>query len=612
MLPTNSTPPIRSISRLSLLSIAALIGLLYFAKDFIVPIVLAALLSFLLDPINRRLERWRLPHVFAVLTTTLVAFFVIGALVYLVATQVIDLAQKLPDYRNNLIQKAESLKMSKEGPFARALETLKDVAKTIEKDPPPTNSSVTTGDQPAPVPVQVVPSASQTFSTAGSVLGPVISPLGAAAVVILLAVFMMMGRDDLRDRVIHLVGRGRLRLTTHALDEAGRKVSRYLFAQLLVNVSYGIPIGLGLYLIGIPNAFLWGLLTIVLRFLPYIGPWIAAAFPVLLSVAVSTSWSTFLMTLGLFVVVELISNNVIEPWLYGSRTGLSPLAVVVSAVFWTWLWGIAGLVLATPVTVCLVVMGKHVPHLRWLDLLLGDRPPISDADRVYRRLLAGDEDDALEIVAREAKQLGSSAAAFDRVALPAVRLIESDFCDGLLLEVKRDEALLHLREIVAELGDARALEPGTKPAVLCIPANHLADEIVAEMLMEALHAHEVTVECLSSRLMTGETVAKAVEIAPAVICVSVISRTSLVAATFICKHLKRQLPKTRIVVGLWQEENPDNARRIARIQNAGAHRVLSSLEQMVDSVLEQISMLEAERPSKQVDPKAEAPTPAAA
>jgi predicted PurR-regulated permease PerM len=588
---TPAPPPFsRGIRRLDLLSIVALIGLLYFAQDFFVPLVLAALLSFLLDPVNRRLEHAGMKHLLAVLTTTCFTFLLLGVLIYLVTTQVLDVAEKLPAYRNNLIQKANSLRMSNEGPIGKAVETIKDVAKSLEK--PETPGRVVReaeGDpKPDPVPVQVVPSTSQTVASAGGYLGPILSPLGSAAVVLVIAIFMMIGRDDLRDRIVHLVGRGRLRLTTHALDEAARRVSRYLFAQLIVNVTYGIPVGIGLYFIGIPNAMLWGLLAIVLRFLPYIGPWIAAAFPVVLSIAVSTSWTTFALTIGLFVVIELISNNVVEPWLYGAQTGLSPLAVIVSAVFWTWLWGIPGLVLATPLTVCLVVMGKHVPHMRWLDLLLGDRPPITGADRLYHRLLIGDEDEAHDLLQAELKLQGNNVAAFDAIALPAIRRLEADYCDGLLLEVKRDEALFKLREIVAEMGDARTLPSGVKATVLCVPASNLADEVTAEMLVEGLHVHGVRVECLSSRLTSGEMVAKAVELQPEIVCVSALCTASVTATAFICKHLRARLPQARVMVGLWQEEGEEYTKRTARLDSCGAQRVLPTFERMLTAVLEQI------------------------
>lgn len=578
----------RESSRVDWLAVAAIVGLLYFAQDFIVPIVLAGLLSFLLAPINRRFERGGVRHVFAVLTTTFFSFVLLGVLIYIFTTQALEVAQKLPDYRANLIEKANSIRKSSEGPLGRAVQTLKDVVSSIEKPesrvplapglPPPANTR--------PMPVEVVPSTSDTVASASGYLGPILGPVGSAAVVALIAVFMMLARDDLRDRIVYLVGRGRLRLTTHALDEAGKRVSRYLLAQFIVNLTYGIPIGIGLYFIGIPNAILWGMLTIVLRFLPYIGPWLAASFPVILSIAVSNSWTMFALTVGLFVVIELISNNVIEPWLYGAKTGLSPLAVIVSAVFWTWLWGIAGLVLATPLTVCFVVIGKHVPQFRWLDLLMGDRPPITTGDRIYHRLLAGDEEEASELVIQEAERAESTVVAFDRVALPAARLIENDFGDGLLKDGKRTEALLHLREIIAEQGDARAIPQGVKPNVLCIPARTLGDEICAEMLMAGLSMHGITVECLSSGLTTGESVSDAERLDPAIICISVLCASSVIAAAFLCKNLRTHLPEARIVVGLWQEESDDFSRRVSRLEKVGAHRVLPSLERAVAAVLE--------------------------
>lgn len=581
--PQSVPPSDREPWHLDLLAFSICIGLLYFAKDFVVPVVLAGLLSFLLAPLNRRLERLGMSHVFAALSSTLLSFFVVGMVIYLVTTQAFDVAQRLPDYRANLIEKANSLRKTSEGPIGRAVQTIKDVLQSIDQ-PEPKAASGSAGAQP--LPVKVVRSPSDAVASAGGMLGPIFSPLGTAAVVIVIAIFMMLGRDDLRDRIVQIVGRGRLRLTSHALDEAGKRVSRYLLAQLIVNVTYGIPIGIGLHFIGIPNAVLWGLLAFILRFLPYVGPWMAAVFPVILSIVVSSTWTTFALTVGLYVVVELISNNVVEPWLYGARTGLSPLAVVISAVFWTWLWGFPGLILATPLTVCLVVMGRHVPQLRWLDLLMGDCPPITGSDRLAHRLVAGDEEEASDLFQREMEERDTAVTAFDQVALPAAKLIESDFKDGLLRDYRRTSALFRLREIVNEFADALPLNEGAQVGVLCIPAQTLGDEVAAEMLEAGMAIHGVASECLSSRLTTGESISEAARLSPEVVCISVLCAESVVAAMFLCKHLRGRLPKSRIFVGLWHQEGAEFERRAARLEKVGAHRVLPSLERTIAAVLE--------------------------
>ena len=366
---------------------------LRFAQDFFLPLVLAGLLSFLLSPLVRRLERWRLGRVGAVLVTAALAFVLLGALTYLVTSQVLDLAGSVPKYRSNLIARVAALKTHENNPLRLAVRTITEVTAALNKpeDAAPTPAMA---DKVRPVRVEVVGTADGSIQMLMGVLWPVVGPLANTLVVIVIVIFMLMAGEDLRDRLIHLVGRGRLRVTTQALDDAGQRISRYLRAQVMVNASFGLAIGIGLYFIGIPNAVFWGLLGMVLRFLPYIGPWIAAALPLALAIAMFQSWMQPLLTVGLFVAVELVVANVVEPWLYGATTEISPLAVIVSALFWTWLWGGVGLVLATPLTVCLAVAGKYLPDLAFLDLLMGDKPSIAPGDRLYQRLLALNEEEA--------------------------------------------------------------------------------------------------------------------------------------------------------------------------------------------------------------------------
>ena len=273
--------------------------------------------------------------------------------------------------------------------------------------------------------------------------------LGVTGIVIVLVVFFLVRREDLRDRFIRLVGKGQLTVTTQMLEDAATRVSRYLSMLFLINATFGIAVGVGLYLIGVPNAILWGILATTLRFIPYIGPWIAAAMPVGLSMAVSAGWGTPALTVALFVTLELFSNNVMEPWLYGKNTGMSAVAVLVAAVFWTWLWGIAGLLLATPLTVCLLVIGKHVPELSFLDILLGNEPVFEPMKRVYQRLLAGDPEEAAELVEADLEKR-TLIEVYDSLLLPALALVESDWHRGDLDEVRHEFVLQSLKEMISE------------------------------------------------------------------------------------------------------------------------------------------------------------------
>jgi hypothetical protein len=404
--------------------------------------------------------------------------------------------------------------------------------------------------------------------------------LGNAAVVIVFVIFMLIGREDLRDRVIHLIGRQRLYLTTQALDDAGARVSRYLLAQLIVNVTYGIPIALGLYFIGIPNAVLWGLLATILRFIPYVGPWIAAFFPIVLSLAVSASWNTPILTIGLFLVIELISNNVVEPWLYGSSTGLSPMAIIVSAVFWTWLWGALGLLLATPLTVCIAVLGKYIPALAFLDVLLGDKPPIAQSDRFYQRLLAHDEEEVFEIAEKHCEEV-SLVSAYENVVLPAVCLAELDFKSGDLNEVTRREVFQLVRRLVLDLGEPyKPLPRGPEgdARVLCLPACSEADELVALMLGQLLERSGVPAEVLSFKALTSEMAAQAEQSSATIFCVSTVPPTSVVAASYLCRRLRLKMPDARVSVGVWHEVESELERRRERFSRVQADDVFFSLE----------------------------------
>ena len=550
---------------------------LRFAQDFFLPLVLAGLLSFLLSPLVRRLERWRLGRAGAVLVTAALAFVLIGALTYLVTSQILDLAGSVPKYRSNLIARVAALKTHDHNPLQLAVQTITEVTAELNKPAKegPEPKLAASGAQP--VQVEVVRTAETgTVQMLMGVVTPVVGPLANTLVVIVIVIFMLMAGEDLRDRLIHLVGRGRLRITTQALDEVGQRISRYLRAQVLVNASFGLAIGAGLYFIGIPNAVFWGVLGMVLRFLPYIGAWLAAALPLALSVAIFQSWTQPVLTVALFVAVELVVANVVEPWLYGASTEISPLAVIVSALFWTWLWGGVGLVLATPLTVCLAVAGKYLPDLAFLDLLIGDKPSIAPGDRLYQRLLALNEEEASDIVERQVREQ-TALAAFDEAVLPALRSLEADFRAGVLTDEARTEACQIVRQIIADLTEAPAASDATTMPVLCIPASHEGDELAALMLAQVLAKSGVTTTVFSSKLLAAECVEQAAALAPPIVCISSLPPISTIAARALCKRLRARLPAARIVIGLWQPDDGEFAARRDRLSKAGADETYPDL-----------------------------------
>ena len=557
---------------------------LRFAQDFFLPLVLAGLLSFLLSPLVRRLERCRLGRVGAVLVTAALAFVLLGALTYLVTSQILDLAGSVPKYRSNLIARVAALKTHENNPLRLAVRTITEVTAALNKpeDAAPTPAMA---DKARPVRVEVVGTADGSIQMLMGVLWPVVGPLANTLVVIVIVIFMLMAGEDLRDRLIHLVGRGRLRVTTQALDDASQRISRYLRAQVMVNASFGLAIGTGLYFIGIPNAVFWGLLGMVLRFLPYIGPWIAAALPLALAIAMFQSWMQPLLTVGLFVAVELVVANVVEPWLYGATTEISPLAVIVSALFWTWLWGGVGLVLATPLTVCLAVAGKYLPDLAFLDLLMGDKPSIAPGDRLYQRLLALNEEEVTDIIERQVRKQ-TALAAFDEAVLPALRSMEADFRAGVLTEVARADACQILRQIIADLAEPRAASEATAAPILCIPASHEGDELAALMLAQVLTESGIAATVFSSKLLAAESVEQAAALAPSIVCISSLPPVSTIAARALCKRLRARLPSARIIVGLWQPDDAEFAARRERLGKAGADETYPDLRRAAAGIAE--------------------------
>lgn len=557
-----------------MLTFVTVVACLYLGRDFLLPLVLAMLLSFLLAPLCEFLERRGLGRNSSVILTALLSFAVIGLLTYVVASQLIDFAADLPKYRTNLMGKITSLRAQSGGPFRAAMETVEELVAAASPDPKPAGLG---SIGPVPVVIQHAEGMAGVFKT---ILLPLLSPLGTAAMVALITIFILLGREDLRDRIIHLVGRGHLRVTTEALEDAGTRVSRYLLAQLIVNALFGIPIAVALYFIGVPNAALWGILATCLRFLPYIGPWLAAIFPLCVSLAAAPGWNQFLLVVAAFVVIELITGNVIEPWLYGASTGLSPLAIIISAFFWAWLWGGVGLLLATPLTVCVAVLGKYVGSLTYFDVLLGEKPPISRSERMYQRLLTLDAEETVELAEDAIKEHGLPRAA-DKVLLPALQSIEDEAGAGALPAQSRAAAYGLLRQVCSELAPTAAT-PGVP--VLCLPALNDTDELAAVLLCQALQSRGVAATVPSSKLLISESIDLAESSGAAVICIVSFLPVSALVAANLCQKLKERVPAARITAILWQREETDFARRRERLKRRGAYDIFWSIEAAVPTL----------------------------
>src|SRR2546421_3007922 len=427
---TTSGPRAR---RSSLIALVIATAALYLAADVLIPLAIAILLAFLAAPAVRRLERWKLPRLPATLVVSAVGFGVIFGIGAIAATQAVSLAAKLPEYRQNIAAKIHALRHpDRASKIGKAAAAIKDLERQAAPERPP-------------LPVKETPGTA--FEALAEFAAPVAKPVAMALAVIVFTILMLVNRENMRDRLIGVLGTGRINAMTRAMAEASYRVSRYLATQLVVNAMFGIPFGIALYFIGIPNALLFGLLGMVLRFVPYAGVWIAAAMPAVLAFAISDSWTPVAWTVGVFAALALLLPYVIEPWLYGKSAGLSPIAIILAVVFWTWLWGPIGLLLATPLTVCVAVLGRYVPELGYLNMLLGVEPVLSPEQRFYQRLIALDHEEAQELVESHVTAHGIGAT-FDEVIAPALSLAEADRRKGSLEPARERFVYEHVRQIV--------------------------------------------------------------------------------------------------------------------------------------------------------------------
>lgn len=418
---------------------AGLVACLYFARAVLIPMTLAILLSFLVAPLVKSLGRLKLGHVASVFAAVVISVSVIGVLGAVIAMQLTDLAAGMPRYQATIEHKMEAahtLTVGKLDRFAKAAGQALQRA-TVEPTPPAPrrDASSSDGRAPAAVPVEVREPVPTPLELARRVLSPAISPLETAFIVFVVMVVILLQRDDLRDRAIRLFGSRDLHRTTTVMDEAARRLSRYFVSQLGLNAGLGVVIGAGLFLIGVPSPILWGILAALLRLVPYVGIWIAGGLATALAAAVSPGWDMAIWSIALFVTVELLVGQVVEPLLYGRSTGLSPFSVVVAAIFWSWIWGPIGLILSTPLTLCLLVLGRHIRRLEFLDVMLGDQPALTPVENFYQRVLAGDPDEALaqaELLLRER----SLSAYYDEVTIPGLQLAANDVVRGSVTSVQ--------------------------------------------------------------------------------------------------------------------------------------------------------------------------------
>lgn len=592
-------PAAESLEMISNLLLTAFVfGALYFGRELLIPLALAALLTFLLGPLVTKLHRF-LGRVGSVLFVVAMIFCAAGLVGTVLTRQAVDLASQLPEYRENISAKLRGIQLPQFSITSRLTETVdtwkQDLAGVLQSG---SRSAVgeATGDvgvvmEPAAetdaeelpaTPVEVVNGKSERLEMVQLVLAPVLESLATAALVVLLLIFMLLRREDLRHRILRLVGQGRISETSRAMDEAGASVARYLLMQLVVNVTYGIPVAVGLYFIGVPNAILWGALCTVLRFIPYVGPWIGALFPILMSLVVSPGWMAPILTITLFIVLELISNNVAEPLLYGSTTGVTPIALIVAALAWTWLWGPVGLVLATPITVCLVVMGRHIPRLSFFSILLSDERPLSAAEECYQWLQRRGEGEEFEFVDQYLQE-HSEDELYESVLLPVLSAAESDYREEML---SRKELVRLHRRVGAVIEDldlrfgqespALPVESEKNLRIYCVPVSSFRDGLAGDMLVNLLHRRGVEAGNAPARLVSGELVGWIKEADAEVICLVAVTPTTFFQVRYLCVKLRDQFPEIKMVVALREVvgATDDSA---AILKECGADAVVTSL-----------------------------------
>jgi predicted PurR-regulated permease PerM len=580
---------------IAFVNIVLIIASLYWAQAILIPVALSILLTFFLSPVAGALERIALGRLPSVILIVVLTFSLLGGIGWIVTLQFESLANELPTYRKNIRQKIVDIREAgKGGALEKVQKTAEDVKEEFQKNDEPARG------QEKPREVVVKAEESSMFWPIPLAIDLMVERFAAAGLVIVLVVFMLIQREDLRNRLIRLVGYGRLTFTTRALEETGQRISRYLLMQSIVNSSFGLVVGLALYLIGVPFAVLWGFFAAVLRFIPYVGPFAAAMMPSALSLAVFDGWIWPIVVVGIFVALELTCNMVLEPLLYAESAGVSGVGLLVAVAFWTWLWGPVGLVLATPLTVCIVVLGKYVPGMDFIGVLMSDQPAMESNISYYQRLLAMDQAEAAEIVEEHLKTHPPEQL-FDGVLIPALSHARRDWEHGRLTEEGEQFVFRATREIledlnslkpqssseVTDLSKSATIDENSpvilpKVRILGCPAHDEADELALLMIRQLLDSTRYEVEIMSDAMLTAEVVARISENMPAMICIAAVTPGGLAQTRYLCKRLRARVPNLKIAVGRWGTETEDSN----SILLAGADKVGTTMVETREQIIQ--------------------------
>ncbi len=608
--PARSRNRSRSLTQFAqepLLLLALSVAALYYGRAILIPLAMALTLHFLLAPAVALLERARLPRVPAVLVTVALIFALMASIGWVVARQLVQVANDLPSYRLNIRDKISSLHLPTTGPLGTAVASLSEVEKELSSKPAPTQAIESARNtrrarearheagEKQPTPVVIVPAPVSDLAYLRSLAITLLRPLGTAGMVFIFTLYMLLKREDLRNRLLLLAGMGHMNVMAQAMNDAATRISRYLVINAVVNATYGVVVGIGLYLLHVPYATLWGALAGILRLVPYAGTLAGGIMPVSFALAVFDSWGPPLYVLLLIALLEAVLSNFLEPWLYGNHTGISSLALVTTAVVWTLLWGIPGLVLSTPLTVCLIVMGRHIPQLSFLHILLGDEAELAPEAHFYERLLAMDQAEA-RAIADKFLETRPMADLYDTVVLPALALAEQDRHKGALEDSRASFLFQSATELIAEMADNHAVTAtapdSTLPrsracAVVCVPAADQADEIAATMLAQLLERLGHKTMLLPAAALAPEVLNRIGQERDTVVFLSALPPFAFARARSLALRIREHLPENRLLVGLWAssvQADPSLTGNPERFGAARPEAVVRSLTQAIRQI----------------------------
>ncbi len=568
--------------------LVAVIAILYLAREILIPLVFAIVLALVLSPAVSWLHKLGLGRLPAVLLLMLVSIAIAGGAGWVIFNELVEVVNDLPSYQQNIHNKIQAMRAPGKGAVGRAAASVQELGKELSSPaapiapPAPIHGRRRVSESGATVPVEIMAEPANEFDYVRQLATPILGPLAILGMVLIFSVFLLTEQNDLRNRVFRLAGLDHLNVMTQALDDATRRVSRYLMMQLLVNAIFGVLCGTGLYFIGVPYAVLWGGVAAILRIVPYVGSLVAASLPLLLSLAVFDHWMPPLLVFLLFATLELVTGNFVEPWLYGMHTGISALAILLTTVFWAALWGPAGLILAMPLTVCVVVLGRHVPQLSFLHILLGDQPVLAADAQVYQRLLAMDDHEA-RAVADVYLSENSLVQLYDSVIIPALTMAEQDRHKGALDPAREEFVFLSIKEMIAEFSEqtdsSEPADPDSSAAggrILCLPVNDEADEIAAAMLAQLLDQAGRPALALPLDPSLQHLTAIVEPARSDVFCLSAVPPFAFAHARTLSRLLQVRFPRIKIVIGVWGFSG-DTEKALQRFQPKRPDKLVTSL-----------------------------------